>query len=68
MVLFASRGERAPPGWHWVHLDHVFRFLDNYLRVERGLLGAVDLKDRALSWLSLLAKCGLSLNAEEPEL
>ena len=67
MVLFASRGERAPQGWHWVHLDHVFRFLDAYLRLERGVLGGVDLRDRALSWLTLLAKCGLSLNPEDPE-
>jgi hypothetical protein len=67
MVLFASRGEWAPQGWHWVHLDHVFRFLDDYLRVERGVLSGVDLRDRALSWLSLMAKCGLSLNPRDPE-
>ncbi len=64
MVLFASRGERAPRGWHWVHLDQVFRFLDDYLRAERDVLGTVDLRDPGLSWLSLLHKCGFTLHHE----
>lgn len=64
MVVFASSGERAPRGWHWVHLDQVFRFLDNYLRTEQGVLGHVDLHDPALAWLSLLHKCQLSLHAK----
>ena len=66
MVLFASSGERAPRGWHWIHLDHVFRFLDDYLRKEQGALGHVDLHDPALAWLSLLRKCDLTLNTERP--
>lgn len=66
MVLFASSGERAPRGWHWVHLDHVFRFLDHYLRTEQSVLGHVDLHDPALAWLSLLHKCQLSLQEERP--
>jgi len=61
MVLFASRGEQAPRGWHWIHLDHVFRFLDDYLRAQSDVLGSVDLHDPALSWLSLLHKCDLTL-------
>ena len=61
MVLFASSGERAPRGWHWVHLDHVFRFLDNYLHREQTRLGHVDLHDPALAWLTLLQKCQLAL-------
>lgn len=61
MVLFASRGERAPRGWHWVRLDHVFRFLDEYLRSDRGVLETVDLHDPALGWLSQLHKCGLTI-------
>lgn len=65
MVLFASQGERAPNGWHWVHLDHVFRFLDDYLRREQKVLGHVDLRDPALAWLSLMRKCGLSIHARE---
>ncbi len=63
MVLFASRGERAPGGWHWVHLDHVFRYLEDYLQQEQRVLGGVDLRDPALGWLSLLRKCELTLNA-----
>lgn len=67
MVLFASHGDRAPKGWHWVHLDHVFQFLDAYLRTEHGVLGTLDLHDPALSWLSLLHKCNLSLqHAQSP--
>lgn len=65
MVLFASRGERAPRGWHWIHLDHVFHFLDDYLRTQREVLGSVDLHDPALSWLSLLHKCDLTLGREK---
>ncbi len=65
MVLFASRGEQAPRGWHWVHLDHVFRYLDSYLRQSRDVLGSVDLHDPALSWLALLHKCDLALHQEE---
>ena len=65
MVLFASQGERAPQGWHWVRLDHVFRFLDEYLRREHKLLGHLDLRDPALAWLSLMRKCGLSIEARE---
>lgn len=66
MVLFASSGARAPHGWHWIHLDHVFRFLDNHLRSEQSVLGQVDLHDPALAWLSLLHKCNLTLNTEAP--
>ncbi|HNP35817.1 MAG TPA: hypothetical protein PKK10_08185 [Woeseiaceae bacterium] len=66
MVLFASSGARAPHGWHWIHLDHVFRFLDNYLRTEQSVLGHVDLHDPALAWLSLLHKSNLSLNPKRP--
>lgn len=66
MVLFASRGERAPRGWHWVQLEHVFRFLDGYLRQQQSVLGSVDLHDPALAWLSLLHKCELSFNPERP--
>lgn len=65
MVLFASQGERAPQGWHWVHLGHVFRFLDAYLRGEHKMLGQLDLHDPALAWLSLMRKCGLSPQARE---
>ena len=61
MVLFASSGARAPRGWHWIHLDHVFRFLDNYLHTEQSVLGHVDLHDPALAWLSLLHKSNLTL-------
>ncbi|MGB7300099.1 MAG: hypothetical protein WBD34_12315 [Burkholderiaceae bacterium] len=61
MVIFASSGERAPRGWHWIHLDHVFRFLDTFLRSESKTLGKVDLHDPALNWLSLLHKCDLTL-------
>ncbi len=63
MVLFASRGERAPSGWHWVHLDHVFRYLDDFLRIERGALGGTELHDPALSWLALIHKCDLTLHS-----
>lgn len=66
MVLFASSGERAPRGWHWVHLDHVFRFLDGYLRREQSTLGHVDLHDPALAWLTLLHKCHLELTSRPP--
>lgn len=65
MVLFASHGDRAPKGWHWVHLDHVFQFLDNYLREEHDVMGLLDLHDPALNWLSLLHKCNLSLQQKE---
>lgn len=61
MVLFASSGEHAPRGWHWVQLDHVFLYLDDYLRRDRGGLGKVDLHDPALAWLSLVNKCHLAL-------
>lgn len=61
MVLFASRGERAPRGWHWVHLDHVITYLDRYLRNRGDMLKHVDLHDPALSWLSLLGKCELTI-------
>ncbi|HNP64217.1 MAG TPA: hypothetical protein PKH39_09785 [Woeseiaceae bacterium] len=66
MVLFASSGARAPRGWHWVHLDHVFQFLDTYLRSEQSVLGHVDLHDPALAWLSLMHKSNLSLRAGSP--
>lgn len=65
MVIFASQGERAPRGWHWIHLDHVFRFLDDFLRQQHNMLGHVDLHDPALAWLSLMHKCQISLNAPE---
>ncbi|MBK79927.1 MAG: hypothetical protein CMQ43_03285 [Gammaproteobacteria bacterium] len=61
MVLFASRGERAPRGWHWVHLDHVIRFADEFLRRGKGRFGHVDEREPALAWLSLLEKCGFTL-------
>jgi len=61
MVLFAERGERAPRGWHWVHLDRVIGYVDEYVTSRGDFLGAVDLKDPALGWLSLLRKCGYSL-------
>jgi hypothetical protein len=63
MVMFAPRGERAPRGWHWVQLGHIFRFLDSYLR-QQSALGRVDSHDRALAWLSLLHKCELSFSPE----
>lgn len=63
MVLFASRGDHAPRGWHWVHIDHVLLYLDKYLREESNRLGGVDLHDPALSWLTLLQKCGLQLQS-----
>lgn len=65
MVVFASRGEQAPKGWHWVHLDQIFLFLDGYLRTERQDLERVELLDPALGWLSLLQKCKLGLRPEE---
>jgi len=61
MVLFAARGERAPHGWHWVHLDRVVAFVDGYLRKHSAQFGGVDLKDPALAWLALLQKCGFNL-------
>lgn len=67
MVLFASQGERAPRAWHWVRLDHVFRFLDDYLTHEQNRLGHVDLHDPTLAWLTMLHKCGLSLTTAETE-
>lgn len=66
MVLFSSSGARAPRGWHWIHLDHVFQFLDTYLRSERSVLGHVDLHDPALAWLSLVHKSNLSILARSP--
>lgn len=66
MVLFASSGARAPHGWHWIHLDHVFRFLNEYLRAEQSVLGPVDLHDPALAWLSLIHKCNLTLETVSP--
>lgn len=65
MVLFASHGERAPAGWHWIHFDHVIRFLDEYLRSHRNELGRVDLRDPSLNWLALLQKCDLKLIQEK---
>ncbi len=64
MVLFASRGDRAPRGWHWVHLDHVLLFLDDYLRSAGDAFGGVDLHDPAHGWLTLQHKCGLRLQPE----
>ena len=61
MVLFASRGDHAPHGWHLVHLGHVFRFLDHYLRSDGAVLSAAQLLDPALGWLALLKKCDLKL-------
>ena len=61
MVLFASRGDHAPHGWHLIHLGHVFRFLDHYLRTDGEALSATQLLDPALGWLSLLKKCDLKL-------
>jgi hypothetical protein len=66
MILFASSGGRAPRGWHWIHIDHVFRFLDEYLLSEGRKLGGVDLHDPALAWLRLLHKSGLQLQKREP--
>ncbi len=68
MIIFASSGERAPRNCHWVHLDHVFRYLDNYLRTERQTLGKIDLHDPALSWLALMHKCKLALQQEEQDM
>lgn len=65
MVLFASRGERAPSGWHWIHLDQVFRFLDQYLRDAKATLRGVDFRDPALAWLSLLDKCDLRIDFKD---
>ncbi len=61
MVLFASRGDLAPHGWHLVHLGHVFEFLDRYLRTDGAALSATQLLDPALGWLALLKKCDLKL-------
>ena len=61
MVLFASRGDHAPHGWKLVHLGHVFRFLDRYLRTEGASMSATQLLDPALGWLALLRKCDLKL-------
>ena len=61
MVLFASRGDYAPHGWHLVHLGHVFEFLDRYLRTDGAVLSATQLLDPALGWLALLKKCDLKL-------
>jgi hypothetical protein len=66
MVVFASHGDHAPRGWHWVHLDHVFLYLERYLRQESDILGVVDLHDPALGWLTLLHKCNLRLNQKDP--
>lgn len=65
MVLFASRGERAPHGWHWVHLDHVIGFADAQLRGRRETHGSVDEREPALAWLALLEKCGFTLERRE---
>ncbi len=65
MVLFASRGDHPPHGWHLVHLDHVFHYLDDYLRSNQDMLGVVDLHDPALSWLALLQKCNIELSSED---
>lgn len=59
MVLFASRGESRPHGWHLVHLGHVFGFLQDYLQTEGAALSATQLLDPALGWLALLKKCDL---------
>jgi len=61
MVLFASRGDYAPHGWHLVRLGHVFEFLDHYLRTDGAALSAAQLLDPALGWLALLKKCELKL-------
>ena len=61
MVLFASRGDYAPHGWHLIHLGHVFRFLEEYLRSDGAVLSATQLLDPALGWLALLKKCDLKL-------
>ena len=66
MVLFASRGEQAPRGWHWIHIDHVFHYLQNFLQQESDTLATVDFHDPALAWLSLLRKCDLQLNHGAP--
>lgn len=66
MVLFASRGDRAPRGWHWVRLERVFLFLDDYLRTGEHVLHGVDLHDPVLAWLALQRKCGLALTPEKP--
>lgn len=64
MVLFASRGDRAPPGWHWIHLDHVLIYLSRYLQEQGHALAHVDLHDPALSWLSLINKCDLTIKVK----
>jgi hypothetical protein len=60
-VLFASRGDVAPHGWHLMQLGHVFRFLQDYLQTEGSALSATQLLDPALAWLALLKKCDLKL-------
>ena len=67
MVLFASHGERAPSGWHWIHLDHVFTFLDAHLRDAKGAMRGVHFSDPALAWLSLLDKCALQIGPMDPD-
>ena len=60
-VLFASRGDVAPHGWHLMQLGHVFRFMQDYLQTEGSALSATQLLDPALAWLALLKKCDLKL-------
>ena len=62
MVLFASRGEGPPRGWHWLHLGHVVTYLSHYMQRREDLLKHADLHDRALNWLSLLQKCNLTVS------
>jgi len=61
MVLFASTGESAPAGWHLVHLEQVFIFLDKLLHQHQFRWRATDFHDPALAWLALLQKSKLSL-------
>lgn len=65
MVVFASGGERAPRGWHWIRLDHVVSFMDAFLRRRHDIYRGVDLQDPALAWLALLQKCGFTLQRED---
>ncbi|NIN58529.1 MAG: hypothetical protein GTN56_01635 [Xanthomonadales bacterium] len=68
MVLFASHGDRAPSGWHLVYLADVFLFLEKLLLRHREQWQSADFHDPALSWLSLIHKCRLSLKLRDANL
>ncbi len=60
MLLFASQGERAPDGWHLIHLGDVWKFLEKFLRQHPKRWQATDFHDPALAWLAMMGKCQLS--------